>query len=190
MLFVTRLLAEAAICKGLPVLTSETHGMAQRGGTVISHLKLGDFASPLIRAGSADGLLGLKADCLVQHGHFLKPGGWARVNGSPEPERASTFDTGWVDADALATETGNPRAVNLVLLGFALGAAAPGSGAGPFCSVKELSVVLERRLSEKPELFNTSLAALEAGAASGRQWRSRPRGRTNPNPPESDGGVR
>jgi len=34
-LFVTRLLAEAAINKGLPVFTSETHGMAQRGGTVL-----------------------------------------------------------------------------------------------------------------------------------------------------------
>jgi indolepyruvate ferredoxin oxidoreductase beta subunit len=37
-LFVTRLLAEAAIKKGLAVFTSETHGMAQRGGTVLSHL--------------------------------------------------------------------------------------------------------------------------------------------------------
>ncbi|MCX5883025.1 MAG: 2-oxoacid:acceptor oxidoreductase family protein, partial [Deltaproteobacteria bacterium] len=36
-LFVTRLLAEAAMMKGYPVLTSETHGMAQRGGTVVSH---------------------------------------------------------------------------------------------------------------------------------------------------------
>ena len=50
-LFVTRLLAEAAIARGLPVLTSETHGMAQRGGSVVSHLKVGDFSSPLIRSG-------------------------------------------------------------------------------------------------------------------------------------------
>ena len=52
--FVTRLLAEAAIAKGLAVLSSETHGMAQRGGTVLSHLKVGDFSSPLIRPGHAD----------------------------------------------------------------------------------------------------------------------------------------
>jgi len=55
-LFITGLLADAAIDKGLPVFTSETHGMAQRGGTVISHLKVGDFSSPLIRPGHADGL--------------------------------------------------------------------------------------------------------------------------------------
>ena len=42
-LFITRLMAEAAIKKGLSVLTSETHGMAQRGGTVLSHIKAGNF---------------------------------------------------------------------------------------------------------------------------------------------------
>ena len=45
-LFVSRLLAEAAIGKGLSVLTSEIHGMAQRGGTVVSHLKVGGLPGP------------------------------------------------------------------------------------------------------------------------------------------------
>ncbi|MGD2016130.1 MAG: 2-oxoacid:acceptor oxidoreductase family protein, partial [Desulfobacterales bacterium] len=54
-LFVTRLLAEAAILRGLAVFTSETHGMAQRGGTVLSHLKVGEHTSPLIRPAQADG---------------------------------------------------------------------------------------------------------------------------------------
>ena len=67
-IFVTRILAEAAIRKGFSVFTSETHGMAQRGGTVISHLKVGDFSSPLIRPFKADGLLALTADGLAQHG--------------------------------------------------------------------------------------------------------------------------
>ena len=71
-LFVTRLLAEAAINKGLPVFTSETHGMAQRGGTVLSHFKVGDFSSPLIRPFQADILVLLKAENLKQHGSFLK----------------------------------------------------------------------------------------------------------------------
>ena len=79
-LFVTRLLAEAAIGCGLPVLTSETHGMAQRGGTVISHFKVGEFYSPLIRSGQADGLIALKSENLATHAVFLKPGGWAVVN--------------------------------------------------------------------------------------------------------------
>ena len=52
-LFITRLLAEAAIAGGLPVLSSETHGMAQRGGIVVSHLKVGGFAGPRRRARAA-----------------------------------------------------------------------------------------------------------------------------------------
>ena len=79
-IFVTRLLAEAAIEKGFSVFTSETHGMAQRGGTVLSHLKVGRFASPLIRPYKADGLLALKAESLVQHGSYLESDAWAVVN--------------------------------------------------------------------------------------------------------------
>ena len=55
---ITRVIARVAVDRGLAVLTSETHGMAQRGGTVLSTVKVGTFASPLIRAGQADvGLL-------------------------------------------------------------------------------------------------------------------------------------
>ena len=66
-LFVTRLLAETAIAAGMPVLTSETHGMAQRGGIVISHLKVGEYTSPLVRPGQADGLLSLKGETVALH---------------------------------------------------------------------------------------------------------------------------
>src|SRR5512139_821047 len=72
-LFVTRILAEAAIEKGLEVLTSETHGMAMRGGTVISHVKVGSFTSPLIRAGQADVGLFLHAGNFDVHRGFLQP---------------------------------------------------------------------------------------------------------------------
>ena len=87
MLFVTKLLAETALDSGYSVLISETHGMAQRGGNVISHLKIKDrddkgstLRSPLIRPGRADLLLVLHPDGLLIHGHFLKPGGWLFCN--------------------------------------------------------------------------------------------------------------
>lgn len=119
-LFVTRLLAEAAIAGGLPVFTCETHGMAQRGGTVVSHLKVGAFYSPLVRAGQADGLLVLKSENLAQHAVFLKRGGWVVVNAG----RNETFDAPGpvftLDADHLAQETGNLKSINLVVLGYAL----------------------------------------------------------------------
>ena len=50
-LTLTRLLAEAAAAMGLSVITSETHGMAQRGGTIISMIKAGPFRGPLIPPG-------------------------------------------------------------------------------------------------------------------------------------------
>lgn len=82
-LFLTRILAEAAMGKGMRVMTSETHGMAQRGGVVISHLKAGDFASPLVRPGLADGLIAMKEENVALHRHFLRPGGWIIVNAKP-----------------------------------------------------------------------------------------------------------
>jgi indolepyruvate ferredoxin oxidoreductase beta subunit len=158
-LFVTRLLAEAAIRKGLPVLTSETHGMAQRGGTVISHLKVGAFTSPLIRTGHADALLALKAEGAVQHGHYLHRQGWALVNDiSPKKDTAG----GWqrLDADVLAQDIGNPRAVNLVVLGGALG----GPASLPlFCTLNDIRAVLEERLAGQATMLEMSHKALEAG---------------------------
>ena len=104
-LLVTRLLAEAAMTLDLPVFTSETHGMAQRGGTVLSHLKVGNFHSPLIRPGQADGLLVLKAENLMAHGPFLTPEGWTVVNTADDLPGA-------LDAEAITRNLGNPKAVN------------------------------------------------------------------------------
>ncbi len=159
-LFVTRLLAGAAMMKGLPVLTSETHGMAQRGGTVVSHLKVGDFSSPLIRPFSADGLLALKPESLAQHGAFVKSGGWAIVNSSrPLHEPAELMITP-VDADRLAGEIGNLKSVNLIMLGAAL------SRLGPqdlFCTLADIQVVLKRQVSGAPSKLETFKAAIDAG---------------------------
>jgi indolepyruvate ferredoxin oxidoreductase beta subunit len=164
-LFVTRLLAEAAIIRGLPVFTSETHGMAQRGGTVLSHFKVGDFSSPLIRPMQADGLLVLKAENLAQHGNFLKSGGWAIVNGKNDRKNNTDYVIDAIDADTLAREIENSKAVNLILLGFALAKAEQSTeGKGKlFCSAAEIKSVLENRFGKKKEMLNASLKALEAG---------------------------
>lgn len=155
-LFVTRLLAEAAIHKRLPVLTSETHGMAQRGGTVVSHLKVGDFASPLIRPGMADGILIMKAENVALHDFFLKPNGWAVVN---LPKSAVCDLTRCsVDADRMSVALGNPKAVNLVMLGFAL-AQSPGM----FCDADDIRRILEKKLEKNDAMRAASLSAFEAG---------------------------
>ena len=157
-LFVTRLLAEAAIARGLPVFTSETHGMAQRGGTVISHLKVGPFSSPLINPGKADGLIALKAECVEQHGGFVRPGGWVCAN-SPAPMAAPVVCN--LDADQVAREIDTPRSVNLIMLGFALA----NRHIGLFCSLNEVAAVLQERMKSKAHLLPPAIQALEAGAA-------------------------
>ena len=58
-LFVTRALVETAFLSGYPVISSETHGMAMRGGSVFSQVKIGRYLSPAIEQGQADLLLGL-----------------------------------------------------------------------------------------------------------------------------------
>lgn len=159
-LFVTRLLAEAAIRKGLPVLTSETHGMAQRGGTVISHLKVGPFSSPLIRTGQADLLLALKNEGAAQHGHYLHAAGRAVINGAPPEGTAAEGRWAVLKANDLAREAGDPRAVNLVILGAALGSAGPPT---LFCTREDIEAVLAERLAARSAMRETSTRALAAG---------------------------
>ncbi len=166
-LFVTRLLADAAIRRGAGVLTSETHGMAQRGGVVVSHLKVGDFASPLVRAGRADGLIALSAEILPLHRPFLAPGGWMVVNaptGSPAGKGAGVHA---VDATRLAGEAGTPQSVNLVLLGFALVRRAESGEGLLFCSHAEVRASLEARMGGKKELAAAAQAALVLGMRAG-----------------------
>lgn len=164
-LFIGRLLADAAIARGLPVLASETHGMAQRGGTVIAHLKVGSFSSPLVRPGRADVLVLLKEENAASHGRYLRPGGWAAVNAPSAPAALADAASRIVDADALARETGLGKAVNLIVLGRALADPPPGAGAGTglFCTADEIRGVLRSRMARHEPLLAASLAALELG---------------------------
>lgn len=134
----SRLLAEAALALGLPVITSETHGMAQRGGTVISMVKVGPFRGPLIPAGSADVGLFLHEKNLPVHRFYLKPEGILVINCMTPGEYLH------LDALALATGLGLPAvAANLIILGFAAG---KGSF---FCSVDLLEEILQEKSPDR-----------------------------------------
>lgn len=153
-LFVTRILAETALALGNSVMISETHGMAQRGGNVISHLKVGKAAlvSPLIRPGRADIFLGLHPDSLKVHGYYLQASGKAFCNEPPEGAELS------LDAAGIATSLGAPVAANLVLLAFA---AASGF---LFCQPKHLEQQLIKIGGKRLEL---NLRAFRAGLDAG-----------------------
>lgn len=113
-LFVTRIIAQAAMNRSMNVLTAETHGMAQRGGTVISSVKLGEFESPLIREGHADTGLFLHDMNLEIHQHLLQDGVVPFVNS--EKRLVGRV----IDASGIARDRGTPVLANLVLLGFCL----------------------------------------------------------------------
>jgi indolepyruvate ferredoxin oxidoreductase beta subunit len=126
-LTLTRLLAEAAMALGLPVITSETHGMAQRGGTVISMVKVGPFKGPLIPLGEADVGLFLHAGNLPVHRPYLKEGGLLLVNTPAQGDYLA------LNALSLARTNGlAPVAANLILLGYAAGKRALFADAGVF----------------------------------------------------------
>lgn len=116
-IFLTRLLAEAAMLEGREVLTAETHGMAQRGGAVQSHVKIGAFSGSTVRRGRADAALVLDAGRVEAGQAFLRPGGACFANAESALPLVRSCD-----ATAVAAERGVPRAANLVLFGFAAGA--------------------------------------------------------------------
>ena len=117
-LFAARVLYQLANQRGEEVFGSETHGMSQRGGSVLSHVKLGDFSSPLIKRGRADLLLGLQREEGLKNLPMLREGGAAVINAPslPEVKGVRLYP---LDADRLAQEVGNPRGVNLVLISYA-----------------------------------------------------------------------
>jgi indolepyruvate ferredoxin oxidoreductase beta subunit len=114
-LFLTRILCECALEMELEVIASETHGMAMRGGSVISTLKVGAFRGPLIGSSQAEVMLVLDAGSYGTFANLLSPEGIAFLN------TASSTDHPHIDATDLAARMGSPLMSNLVLLGFALG---------------------------------------------------------------------
>jgi indolepyruvate ferredoxin oxidoreductase beta subunit len=148
-LFLTRVIAQAAVNRGTPVLTSETHGMAQRGGTVLSTIKIGNFASPLIRTGQADiGLLLWEANLPVHQSLLRENGVW--IINSPVAGSGSR-----IDAAQIARELGNPVLSNLVLLGLAVQQQAL------FCSAEECAEAIKQLAPKK--FFEQNLEAFQKG---------------------------
>lgn len=158
-LFATRVLVETALEMGVPVLSSETHGMAMRGGSVVSHVRFGPFASPLIPPGQADLLLVLSRGEFDAGRHMCKrKTGCIYVN-APAAPSAGVYT---VDADATAAAAGSILAANLVLLGFVCG-----HGHCPL-ECDRVAQVLERISPARFRELN--LRALRAGqAAAGHQ---------------------
>lgn len=124
--FTTRLLAQTAITIGFSVMASETHGMSQRGGSVVSHLKIGGTQAPLIRRGTADILFALDANEGLRNLSFARRGGSVFVNskhGFPADMSSHLkrlqINLHCFPAQEIAMELGTPTVTNVALIGFA-----------------------------------------------------------------------
>ncbi|MEM0320075.1 MAG: 2-oxoacid:acceptor oxidoreductase family protein, partial [Candidatus Nezhaarchaeales archaeon] len=85
------ILGTAAVIEGYDVRVAEVHGMAQRGGAVVCHVKIGKIVnSPLVMEGSADVLLSLELSETIRALNFLKPRGVVVMSKSAFPPPLST----------------------------------------------------------------------------------------------------
>ena len=171
----SKLLARAAMGRGLSVKTAETIGMAQRGGSVFSHVRMGEGAhSPLVGRGRADAIVAFEPAEAVRQLSFLRPGGMVVTSDAPVvPVSAATGGPAYdlpaimshlrervgeknlvvVDAAAAEAELGTAKALNVVLLG----AAARAGALGPV-TVEDLADAVRAVVS--PRFIDLDLRAL------------------------------
>ena len=137
-LLASNILAEVGLRAGYDVKKSEVHGMAQRGGSVISHVRWGDKVyAPLLSRGEPDFLVAFEKLEALRYGDYLRPGGVALINDHDIPPisvtagddvyptdeqvrqvlAAITDKVFFVPAVPLAEELGNPRVANVLILG-------------------------------------------------------------------------
>ena len=127
-------LGTAALEENLHIKQAETHGMSQRGGAVVSHMRISDqeIASDLIQLGTADLILSVEPMESLRYLPFLSEKGYlvtnttAFVNIPNYPEYETVMEEIHklpryvaIDADRIAKEAGNARVSNMVMLGAA-----------------------------------------------------------------------
>jgi len=132
------ILGEVALTAGYDVKKTDTLGMAQRGGSVLSHVRLaGQVSSPLIKEGEVDMLVAFEKLEAARWAHFLSPGGLAIVNNHAMPPLSVSMGTARYPTDeevgdilrrqtnrvcftngtGRAAELGDVRALNMFMLG-------------------------------------------------------------------------
>ncbi len=164
----SKLIAFAAMEKGLQVRTAETIGMAQRGGSVVSHVRIGsEIHSPLLAKRTADVLIAFEPAEAVRCISYLKQDGTVIVNRKAvRPVTASlqgTYADGSemldylqeqaesvtiLDGEAICDACGSSKVLNIVLL-----AAAAQSG-GLNITPEELKSAIRKRLPQQFHALN------------------------------------
>lgn len=159
----SKLISAAAMKKGLKARSAETIGMAQRGGCVVSHVRIGDqIYSPLIPKGGADVIIAFEPAEAVRCLPYLKKNGTVIVNTKPVIPVTASLGIGnytgaemiqylrehvqnliVVNGDEIAEKLHSAKALNVALLGAAAKSGALG------LSIEELEDVILERIPEK-----------------------------------------
>jgi indolepyruvate ferredoxin oxidoreductase beta subunit len=171
----SKLIAQAAMNRGLGVRTAETIGMAQRGGCVVSHVRIGaEIFSPMVPKGGADVLIGFEPAEAVRSLGYLKEDGVVVVSSKAvKPVTASLTGSDYdgsqalaylkenvkklivVDAGKIAASCGSVKVLNTALLGAAAASGLLG------LTIGDLETAVRERVNAR--FVEMNLKALAAG---------------------------
>ena len=172
-LTIATIVGQTAVARGLHVKQSEVHGMAQRGGAVVAHVRLSAAViySDLIAPGSADVVLAVEPLEALRQVHHLRAQGVLLVNTeavrniADYPDEAALLEhlrsvprSLVIDAGAMASAAGSAKAMNMVMLG----------ALSPFLSLPEEALTETIRLAferKGVEVVSANLRAFAAGRA-------------------------
>jgi indolepyruvate ferredoxin oxidoreductase beta subunit len=169
------IIGEAAMKKGLNVVMSEVHGMAQRGGTVVTEFKIGEVHSPLVEEGAADLMIAFEPAEALRALNKINQESFVIVNSSPivpftvslgiseYPEPSSVFkelkvkikNLLIINAEKIAKKAGSIISENMVLLGAAV--------ATPNFPIEKDLVIQSMKKNLPPKSIETNLKAFEMG---------------------------
>ena len=164
----SKLISAAAMARGLSVCSAETIGMAQRGGSVCSYIKIGSNSDcPMIGRGSADMIIAFEPGEAVRMLPYLKKGGQVIVNSRfvmPVTAALSGSDYNGtnmteylekyvdnllvVDTEKACAELGSAKVVNVLLLGAALATGALG------LTEEDIKKAMEKKVKAKFHKLN------------------------------------
>jgi indolepyruvate ferredoxin oxidoreductase beta subunit len=172
-LSIAAIIAYAALEENLYIKQSEVHGMSQRGGAVMSNLRISDkpIYSELIPYGKADAIISVEPMESLRYLEYLSPEGWLITNTEPYnnipnyPELKKVLDEIQtlkhhviLNAEQIAKDIKSRRSSNIVILG----------AAAPFIGIKyeTLENGIRKIFASKGEdIVNVNLKALELGKA-------------------------
>jgi indolepyruvate ferredoxin oxidoreductase beta subunit len=172
-ILLSHVIGKSALKAGYSVRGAETHGMAQRGGSVISHIRIGCEYGPMVPPGGADILVALEPAEALRYAHYLVKDGVVLVNTHPilpvtvttgkatyppledirAPLQRISKTVKTLNATELAIEAGTPQAMNVVMLGLL----------APYLPLKEELLIETLTESIKPKYLAMNKRAFELG---------------------------